>query len=62
MLLKGGISKDARNKVDRTPLHLAAYEGHYQATETLIKHGTDVNCLDMVSQDLNKRDYIFANH
>lgn len=49
VLLRGGISKDARNKVDRTPLHLAAFEGYYQVAETLIKHGADVNCKDMVS-------------
>lgn len=49
MLLRAGISKDARTKVDRTPLHLATYEGHLQIVDTLIKHGADIDCRDMVS-------------
>ncbi|XP_066248662.1 GA-binding protein subunit beta-1-like isoform X2 [Euwallacea similis] len=48
VVLKGGISQDARNKVDRTPLHLAAYEGNYQVAEMLIKYGADINTADML--------------
>ncbi|XP_030758903.1 GA-binding protein subunit beta-1-like isoform X2 [Sitophilus oryzae] len=49
LLLKAGISKDARNKVDRTPLHLGAYEGHLHVVESLVKHGADINCRDMLN-------------
>lgn len=49
MLLRAGISKDARTKVDRTPLHMAAYEGHLQIVDTLIKHRAEIDCRDLVS-------------
>lgn len=48
VLLRAGISKDARTKVDRTPLHLAVYEGHGEIVELLLKHKCDVNAKDMV--------------
>lgn len=51
MLLRAGISKDARTKVDRTPLHMAAYEGHLQIVDTLVKHGAEIDCRDLVSVD-----------
>ena len=51
VLLRAGISKDARTKVDRTPLHLAVYEGHEAIVELLLKTQCDVNCRDMVSAD-----------
>ncbi|RZF46754.1 hypothetical protein LSTR_LSTR002617 [Laodelphax striatellus] len=47
-LLSAGISRDARNKVERTPLHVAAQEGHYEIVEILIEYGGDVDCKDMV--------------
>ncbi|XP_022206969.1 GA-binding protein subunit beta-2 isoform X2 [Nilaparvata lugens] len=47
-LLTAGISRDARNKVERTPLHVAAQEGHYHVVNTLIEYGADVDCKDMV--------------
>ncbi|CAG9859559.1 unnamed protein product [Phyllotreta striolata] len=48
ILLRAGISKDARTKVDRTPLHMAAYEGHIDIVDTLVRHGADVNCRDLL--------------
>lgn len=49
VLLRAGISKDARTKVDRTPLHLAVYEGHEAIVELLLRNKCDVNAKDMVS-------------
>lgn len=40
ILLRAGISVDAKTKVDRTPLHLAAYNGH----ERIVKFLLDKNC------------------
>lgn len=48
LLLKAGISRDARNKVDRTPLHVTATEGHVDILKLLLKHGVDVDAVDMV--------------
>ncbi|XP_044742636.1 GA-binding protein subunit beta-1-like [Chrysoperla carnea] len=48
VLLRAGISKDARTKVERTPLHMAAYEGHSEVVELLLKHGAEVNAKDML--------------
>lgn len=48
VLLRAGISKDARTKVDRTPLHIAAQEGHVDIVELLIKHGAEVDAKDML--------------
>ncbi|KAM6365061.1 GA-binding protein subunit beta-2 isoform 1-T3 [Pluvialis apricaria] len=48
VLLQGGISRDARTKVDRTPLHVAAADGHAHIVELLIKNGADVNAKDML--------------
>lgn len=48
VLLRAGISKDARTKVDKTPLHFAAFEGHVQIVQLLLKHCCDVNAKDMV--------------
>ncbi|CAG5106298.1 Similar to Gabpb2: GA-binding protein subunit beta-2 (Mus musculus) [Cotesia congregata] len=42
VLLKAGISRDARTKVDRTPLHMAAYEGHFTMVQLLINYGADL--------------------
>lgn len=48
VLLRAGISRDARTKVDRTPLHMAAYEGHLAIGEMLILNAADVDAKDMV--------------
>lgn len=47
-MLRAGISRDARTKVDRTPLHMAAYEGHHQMVQLLLNYGADVDSRDMV--------------
>ncbi len=48
MLLRAGISRDARTKVDRTPLHMAAYEGHDQMAQLILNYGAEVDSRDMV--------------
>ncbi|KAG7274855.1 hypothetical protein CRUP_012339 [Coryphaenoides rupestris] len=37
VLLRAGVSRDARTKVDRTPLHMAATEGHSSIVELLVR-------------------------
>ncbi|NXJ15186.1 GABP2 protein, partial [Odontophorus gujanensis] len=48
VLLRAGISRDARTKVDRTPLHMAAADGHAHVVDLLIRNGADVNAKDML--------------
>ncbi|XP_063701491.1 GA-binding protein subunit beta-2 [Culicoides brevitarsis] len=48
VLLRGGLSKDARTKVDRTPLHLAVFEGHFKIVELLLQHKCNPNAVDML--------------
>ncbi|XP_013406240.1 GA-binding protein subunit beta-1-like [Lingula anatina] len=48
VLLRAGISRDARTKVDRTPLHVAAQNGHTNIVELLIKNQADVEAKDML--------------
>ncbi|XP_069041295.1 GA-binding protein subunit beta-2b isoform X1 [Lepisosteus oculatus] len=48
VLLRAGVSRDARTKVDRTPLHMAAAEGHSVIVELLVRSGADINAKDML--------------
>uniref|UniRef100_A0A3P9CUD6 GA binding protein transcription factor subunit beta 2a n=1 Tax=Maylandia zebra TaxID=106582 RepID=A0A3P9CUD6_9CICH len=48
VLLRAGVSRDARTKVDRTPLHMAAAEGHTVIVELLVRNGADINAKDML--------------
>lgn len=48
VLLRAGISKDSRTKVERTPLHLAVDKGHKDIVELLLKEKCDPNAKDMV--------------
>uniref|UniRef100_G1Q631 Uncharacterized protein n=1 Tax=Myotis lucifugus TaxID=59463 RepID=G1Q631_MYOLU len=43
VLLRAGVSRDARTKVDRMPLHMSASEGHASIVEVLLQHGADVS-------------------
>ncbi|XP_068570113.1 GA-binding protein subunit beta-1-like [Cebidichthys violaceus] len=48
VLLRAGVSRDARTKVDKTPLHMAASEGHSTIVDLLAQNGADVNAKDML--------------
>ncbi|KAB0802407.1 hypothetical protein PPYR_04593 [Photinus pyralis] len=49
ILLRAGISKDARTKVDRTPLHIAVFEGNVEIVKCLLNSKADVNCKDLLN-------------
>ncbi|XP_028399485.1 mucin-17-like isoform X2 [Dendronephthya gigantea] len=49
VLLRAGVSRDARTKVDRTPIHLAAQHGHLDIVDLLIAGGASVNHTDMLN-------------
>lgn len=48
ILLSSGCSRDARTKVEKTALHLAASGGHPNVVELLLQTNAEVNCVDMV--------------
>lgn len=48
VLLRAGISRDARTKVDRTPLHVASQEGHVEIVNLLLQHSADIDARDML--------------
>ncbi|XP_058121677.1 GA-binding protein subunit beta-2 isoform X2 [Anopheles coustani] len=48
VLLRAGISKDSKTKVDRTPLHLAVYHGHVEVVELLLSNKCEVDARDML--------------
>lgn len=48
VLLRSGISRDARTKVDRTPLHVAAQEGHLDIVALLLQNAADIDAKDML--------------
>jgi len=52
VLLRAGVSRDARTKVNRTPLHLAAQEGHLAVVQFLVSTGADLHATDMVTVKL----------
>lgn len=45
-LLRGGADPNFRNLDDRTPLMLAAFDGHGTAVEMLLEHGAEVDSRD----------------
>lgn len=49
VLLNGGINKDSKTKVDRTPLHLACYYGNESIVELLLSKKCLTNPKDMVN-------------
>ncbi|CAL1533183.1 unnamed protein product [Lymnaea stagnalis] len=48
VLLRAGISRDARTKVDRTPLHVASQEGHLAIVQLLLQSNADIDAKDML--------------
>lgn len=48
VLLRAGITKDAKTKIERTALHVASQEGHLETVNTLIVFGCDVDAADML--------------
>ncbi|XP_045494126.1 ankyrin-3 [Colias croceus] len=48
VLLRAGVSRDARTKVERTPLHMAAHAGNASVITLLINHGASIDCRDML--------------
>ncbi|KAL9905615.1 probable serine/threonine-protein kinase DDB_G0286465 [Glossina fuscipes] len=48
VLLNGGINKDSKTKVDRTPLHLACYYGNESIVELLLSKKCLTNPKDML--------------
>ena len=36
-------------QVDKTPLHLAAQQGHFEISQMLVKCGATINATDMVN-------------
>ncbi|XP_046915296.2 ada2a-containing complex component 3 [Dermatophagoides farinae] len=47
-LLRSGIAKDSRTKIDRTALHVASQEGFLETVNVLINFGCDVDSRDML--------------
>lgn len=48
VLMRAGMSWDAKTKVDKTPLHLATQNGHIELVKAFIQHGANVNARDML--------------
>jgi len=49
VLIRAGVRRDARTKVNRTPLHLAAQEGNLSVVELLVSSAADIHAADMVT-------------
>lgn len=48
ILLRGGVNRDAKTKLERTALHLAAQGGFLDVVDLLLIHGCDANARDML--------------
>ena len=48
ILVRGGVNREARTKLERTALHLAAQSGCLEIVDLLVTHGSDVNARDML--------------
>ena len=48
---RSGCQQDGRTKVEKTPLHVAAQEGHHDVARLLLSNGADVETTDMVGTD-----------
>lgn len=48
LLTKGGIDVGLKDENGRTPLHLAAGEGHIEVIKLLISKGANINSIDVV--------------
>jgi len=49
VLIRAGVDRNAHTKVNRTPLHLAAQEGHLPIVQLFVAHGADLHAIDMVN-------------
>ena len=56
ILLRAGISRDARTKVDRTPLHVASQAGHFEIVQLLLKNNAIIDACDMVGVVFTQND------
>lgn len=48
VLLRGGLNKDSKTKVDRTPLHFAVFEGHTEVVKLMLANKCNPNAQDML--------------
>lgn len=48
ILLRGGVNRDARTKLERTALHIASQGGHLEVVNLLLIHGSDIDARDML--------------
>jgi len=58
-LLKSGVRPDVKDKIGRTPLHLAAGRGHRQTAQVLLDNGAPLDAQD--NDGRNAVDYAKAN-
>jgi len=48
ILIKSGISRDGRTKVDKVPMHFACQHGHIEIVKLLVHGGAHINAVDML--------------
>jgi ankyrin repeat protein len=48
-IIDAGADINAKDALDRTPLHLAAFHGRAKIIDLLIAHGADVNARDLIA-------------